>query len=91
MQLVPHSWVKEENGEIVCAWPPYRNITKLQNAIRNHEIPKSSWQWYAADIMKETCEYFSFFLIMNVLDGLKKCLKVISFLNKCKLKLLNLL
>lgn len=46
--------MREDGGSKVCAWPPYRSVTKLEKAVKIHEAPKSSWQWFGVHVMKTT-------------------------------------
>lgn len=50
--VVPSSWVTGEEGANVCAWPPYKSVHRLGNAVKNCETPKSSWQLIEVAVMK---------------------------------------
>jgi hypothetical protein len=43
VEVVPSSWVREENGASICYWPPYTEASEFLKAIRQQKPKEYSW------------------------------------------------
>ena len=43
VEVVPSSWVGEENGAHICYWPPYTKASDFLKAVRQQKPKEDSW------------------------------------------------
>ncbi|CAG7724373.1 unnamed protein product, partial [Allacma fusca] len=54
VELVPTKWIKQESKELCCFWPEFRNVAKINAAIKGLKSPgKSDWKTYSARVMHQ--------------------------------------
>jgi len=55
VEAVPLSWLKTNESETVCSWPPYpsRATSRIMNAIAERIVPQDDWQSFPAEIIRK--------------------------------------
>ena len=61
VEAVPLSWLRSDDKETLCSWPPYpaKATTRIMTAISERTRPGDGWPEYQATIIKK-CGQFNF-------------------------------
>jgi len=51
VDVAPSVWIKSENGEDICFYPPYKTTHRLTKAKMTCELPDDSWLRHPVKIM----------------------------------------
>jgi len=62
-EAVPLSWLRSNEEETLCSWPPFTSATKIMAAISTRAAPGPDWKEYEANIIRK-CG--SFYLLLYV-------------------------
>ena len=53
---VSSTWLKTVDDELVCLWPPYRELSTVTLAAKKQDIPADGWQAYPVKALLTTGE-----------------------------------
>lgn len=55
VEAVPLVWLKSDDTETMCAWPPFpaKATTRVMHAITERTVPSENWPEYKAKLIKK--------------------------------------